>query len=91
MTTLQQLRSRIGELVPDVNVNKNCFCDKNNCIHDFRRDPSLADCILAIERNSDYSRPTNNELSTFVSLWNLSKPLSGQSQETLDFIGDLIK
>lgn len=65
------------------------------------RDPSLADVLRAIgeAKNHNYEISIGTDGGflddeshlNYISKWNLSKHLSGQSQETLDFIGDLIK
>ncbi len=165
MTTLQQLRSRIGELIPDVmklefgcevSIEKNegyggsaiinehrtltaiqCkeegkpdyfigarSTDRGYVQPDFRRiagkkdievyrltkilgrDPTLADVLRAI--GDDYSvsslgyfekwikhfpdKPDVFKLESYPNRrWDLSKPLSGQSQKVWEFIWELIK
>lgn len=80
------------------------YCDWFNVedIEILGRDPSLADVLRATGKLNeilyidaygnflDY-KIIDDELLLNSHRWDLSKPLSGQSQRTLDFIGELIK
>ncbi len=50
-----------------------------------KRDITLEDCIIAFDKTDN-----RNYRKELVNIWRLNKPFHEQSQETKDFIGDLI-
>lgn len=81
---MKTLRERINELVPDTNG----------------REISLADVLLAIERNNKIEHITTDftisvvgykyRIAELLDMWNLTKNLEGQSEETKTFIYNLL-
>lgn len=116
--TYEQVRKRIGELLPDFELTYPQIIPTAENNDDYKiitrdTDPSLADVLMAIDIAKpdfvDYHIYLNwrsrwqdkNCVEITLALghprlnksgqWNLSKPLSGQSQEMLYFIVELIK
>lgn len=94
MTPLQLLENRVRELVPSLQENwKDSFTE---IIHYEIEEIQLQHILQAIEKKglNDQEEYVNILFKLIYSnnrLWDLTKDASGQSEETLSFLYDIIK